>query len=108
MLPASAVEKGVAQGALQDPQHINVTNYGIADYTEPPGVSEVYTHVGYHLHVLTALLGHQYLTVPYTYSNVGHCQGVPEREKVIFYVCTNLPSLNIFLTGLFPAGEPRK
>src|SRR5579863_7405764 len=31
------------QGALQDPQHINMPNYGIADYPELPGVSEVYT-----------------------------------------------------------------
>jgi hypothetical protein len=32
------------QGALQDPQQINVTNYGIANYPELPGLSEVYTH----------------------------------------------------------------
>ena len=52
--------------------------------------------MGYHFHVLTP---HQYLTDPYTYSNVGLGQGVPERENVIFHVRTNLPFLNIFLTG---------
>ena len=30
------------QGTLQDPQRINVANYGIANYPEPSGVSEVY------------------------------------------------------------------
>jgi len=65
VLPASSVENDVVQGALQDPQHINVTNYGIADYPELPGVSE-------------------YLTVPYTYSNIGLGQGVPQRDEVIF------------------------
>ena len=43
MITASTVERDVVQGALQDPQHINVTNYGIADCPELPGVSEVYT-----------------------------------------------------------------
>jgi len=37
----SAVENDVVQDALQDPQRINVTNYGIANYPEPSGVSEV-------------------------------------------------------------------
>ena len=44
VLPASAVENDVMQGALQDPQHINVTNYGIANYQELSGVGEVYIH----------------------------------------------------------------
>ena len=92
VLPASAVENDVVQGALQDPQHM--TNYGIADYPELPGMSEVFTR-GASSSCTDSLLRHQYLTVPYTYSDVGPGQGVPEREEVIFPVCTNLPFLNI-------------
>jgi len=43
VLPASAVERDVVQGTFQDPQRINVANYGIANYPEPSGVSEVCT-----------------------------------------------------------------
>jgi len=41
VLPASAVESDVVQGTLQDLQRINVTNYGIANYPQPSGVSGV-------------------------------------------------------------------
>jgi len=41
VLPASGVERDVVQGTLQDPQRINVANYGIANYPERSGVSEV-------------------------------------------------------------------
>ena len=47
VVPASAVGNDVMQGPSQDPQHagVNMTNYyGIPNYPELPGVSEVYTH----------------------------------------------------------------
>jgi len=37
-----AIGNGPEQGALQDPEYINMANYGIADYPGQPGVTELY------------------------------------------------------------------
>src|SRR6266849_7996889 len=46
--------------------------------------------------------------VQHAYHNVGHVQGVPERQRVVYPVCANLSSPHIFSTRPeFAVGEPR-
>jgi hypothetical protein len=45
--------------------------------------------------------------VQHAYHNVGHVQGVPERQRVIYPVRTNLSSPHVFSTRPFAVGESR-
>ena len=99
-----AVGNDAEQGVLQDPEHITMANYGIADYPGQQGVSKLY--VDYQSpYELTTLSRHQVHAVPYMPHNVGLAQGVPEHEDVIFPVCDDVLFLHMFPTGPFPAAE---
>ena len=84
-----AIGNGAEQGALQDPEHINVANYGTADYPGQPGVSELCV-MYQSSYELTTLLGHQDPAVPYMTHNVGLAQDILEHENVNFPVCDNV------------------
>ena len=45
--------------------------------------------------------------VQHAYRNVGHVQGVPERQRANYPVRANLSGPHIFSTGPFTVGEPR-
>jgi hypothetical protein len=102
------VGEGAAQDTPHNPQPINSANYGRTDFPPPPSCEQSYP---YGMRSVVLIIWTQQYTMPvaqqHPYHNVGHVQGVPERQRVIYPVRTNLSSPHIFSTRPFAVGEPR-